>query len=262
MQTLQKPDMSATQDPGNINDTYFDGYYKEIWRAVIPDELTGKEIDFMIQYFDLKPGDSVLDIMCGYGRHSIGLSEKGMVVTAVDNLEVYIDEINQSAKNKALPITVVLADVAKYESNDFFNLAICMGNSLNFFNYEDAQNIISNISSSLKPGGHFFINSWSIAEIAIRSFKEKGGSEINGLKFSAECKFLFHPSRIETVSTIVAPDGTTETKTAIDYIFSITEMETMLNNAGLVLKEIYSIPGKKKFALGDPRAYIIAEKIA
>jgi len=26
------------------------------------------------------------------------------------------------------------------------------------------------------------------------------------------------------------------------------------------MKEIYSIPGRKKFTLGDPRAYIVAEK--
>jgi hypothetical protein len=37
-------------------------------------------------------------------------------------------------------------------------------------------------------------------------------------------------------------------------------MEEMLNRAGFTLKEIFSIPGKKKFALGEPRAYIIAEK--
>jgi len=40
----------------------------------------------------------------------------------------------------------------------------------------------------------------------------------------------------------------------------INELATMLNKTGLSLKEVYSIPGKKQFTLGDPRAYIIAEK--
>ena len=48
----------------NINDTYFDGYYKEIWRSLIPDELTVKEVDFMWLYFNLQPGNKVLDLMC------------------------------------------------------------------------------------------------------------------------------------------------------------------------------------------------------
>jgi hypothetical protein len=38
-------------------------------------------------------------------------------------------------------------------------------------------------------------------------------------------------------------------------------MESMLNKAGFTVKEMYSIPGKKKFEEGEPRIYIIAEKI-
>ncbi len=69
------------------------------------------------------------------------------------------------------------------------------------------------------------------------------------------------PTRIETDHLILAPDGKTETKKAVDYIYSIAETELMLNEAGFVMKEVYSIPGRKKFTLGEPRAYIIAEKI-
>ena len=35
----------------NINDSYFDGYYKDIWRSLIPAELTMKEVDFMHALF-------------------------------------------------------------------------------------------------------------------------------------------------------------------------------------------------------------------
>jgi hypothetical protein len=47
--------MASIQDSNmeNINDSYFDGYYKEIWRVMIPDELTTKEVDFMLPYFSL-----------------------------------------------------------------------------------------------------------------------------------------------------------------------------------------------------------------
>jgi hypothetical protein len=46
----------------------------------------------------------------------------------------------------------------------------------------------------------------------------------------------------------------------VDYIFSINELESMMGRAGLRLKEIYSIPGRKKFTLGEPRAYLVAQK--
>ncbi len=245
----------------NINDTFFDGYYKEIWRTIIPDELTVKEVDFMIPYFNLQQGDKLLDLMCGYGRHSIALARKGMAVTAVDNLSDYINEISELAEKEQLPLKAIRTDVLRYKTGELFDLVICMGNSLNFFNAEDVSKLLGTVSDHLKKGGHLLINTWSIAEIAVKNFKEKTWSRVGDLKFLTESKFLFQPARIETESTIISPDGKTEVKTGIDYIFSINEMETMLGKAGLALKKVYSIPGRKEFTPGEPRAYLVAEKI-
>jgi 2-polyprenyl-3-methyl-5-hydroxy-6-metoxy-1,4-benzoquinol methylase len=245
----------------NINDSFFDGYYKEIWKTIIPDELTVKEVDFIIPYFNLKEGSRVLDLMCGYGRHAIALAKKGMAVTAVDNLSDYINEISEVAEQEQLPLKVVKTDVLRYKTGEEFDLVLCMGNSLNFFNAEDVSKILGIVAVHLRKGGQLLINTWSIAEIAIKNFKEKGWSQIGEMKFLTDSKFLFNPTRIETESTIISPDGKTEVKQGIDYIFSLNEMETMLKTAGLTLKEVYSIPGRKKFTVGEPRAYLVAEKI-
>ena len=245
----------------NINDTFFEGYYKEVWRSIIPDELTVKEIDFIISHFNLEPGSKVLDLMCGYGRHAIALAKKGMAVTAVDNLGDYTSEISKVSEKEQLPLKVMKADAITYQPDDEFDLIICMGNSLNFFNAEETTKIFDKIVSVLKPGGHLLINSWSLAEIVIKNFQQKSWSTVAGMKSLADSKFLFHPTRIETEWTFIDAAGKTENKTGVDYIYSINEMETMLNQAGLVLKEVYSIPGKKKFSLGEPRAYLVAEKM-
>jgi cyclopropane fatty-acyl-phospholipid synthase-like methyltransferase len=244
----------------NINDTYFDGHYKEIWKTIIPAELTGKEIDFMLPYFQLKEGSKVLDLMCGYGRHSIALAQKGILVTAVDNLGDYTEEIKATVEKEKLPVQVITSDVLKYHSEETYDLAICMGNSLNFFNAADTTKLLKNVAAQLKPGGSLLINSWSIAEIAFKNFTAKSWSTIGEYKFLTDTTVLFHPTRMETESIIMSADGSTETKLAIDYIFSINEMEAMLNVSGFTLKEVYSIPGRKKFSVGEPRAYLVAEK--
>lgn len=244
----------------NINDTFFDGYYKDIWKTLIPDELTIKEVDFMVPYFNLNAGSKVLDLMCGYGRHAIAMGRKGINSTAVDNLVEYIDEINTVIQKENLPVKAIQSSVLDFSTEEKFDLVICMGNSINFFDLSEITGLLKKISSFLKPGGSFLINSWSIAEIAIKNFKEKSWSQIGELKFLTESQFLYHPTRIETKSTIIDKSGQMETKTGIDYIYSLNEMEAMLSKAGLVLKEVYSIPGRKKFTVGEPRAYLIAQK--
>ena len=244
----------------NINDNFFDGHYKDIWKTIIPEQLTEKEVDFMLPYFNLKEGSRVLDLMCGYGRHALALARKGITSTAVDNLADYIDEVKSTAAKEKLAVNAVQSDVLSFSTDEKFDLVLCMGNSINFFNADDTLRLLKNISSFLKPGGHLLINSWSIAEIAIRNFKEKAESEVGEVKFSTESQYLFHPARIEAEITIIK-DGKTEIKKGIDYIFSINEMETMLKQVGLTLKEVYSIPGRKKFTVGEPRAYMVTEKL-
>lgn len=113
----------------------------------------------------------------------------------------------------------------------------------------------------LQSGGHLLINSWSIAEIAFRNFSATSNSLSGEIQFDNVSEILFSPTRMETASKMTGADGSIETKTAIDFIYSINELETLLTHAGLVLKQVYSIPGKKKFTVGEPRAYIVAGKI-
>lgn len=244
----------------NVNDTFFDGHYKEIWRSIIPDELTAKEIDFMLPYFNLRPGSEVLDLMCGYGRHALALASKGIQVTAVDNLPHYTAELKTKAAAAHLPVEVITTGVLQFVPAKKYDLAICMGNSLNFFDAADTVKIFRMIAESLKEDGQLLINSWSIAEISFKNFSAKSWSQVGNLKYLVESNIIFHPTRLETISTIIASDGATEVKEAVDYIFSLNEMEAMLAAAGLKLKEVYSIPGRKKFSIGEPRAYMIAGK--
>ncbi len=242
----------------NINDSFFDGHYKDIWKAIIPEQLTSREVQFMVDYFQLLPGDHLLDMMCGYGRHSLALAEKGIQVTAVDNLPDYVKEVGAKAKEHDLPVQVLQQSVLEHRPIRKYKLIICMGNSLNFFNPDDTGLLLDNWKNALAPEGHILINSWSLAETVIPHFAEQSEAVHGGVNIVSRSEFLFHPTRIETHTTMTGENGVMESKTAIDYIYSVNEIEALLNKSGLKLEEIYDIPGKKKYALGSPRAYIIA----
>jgi cyclopropane fatty-acyl-phospholipid synthase-like methyltransferase len=246
----------------NINDRFFDGYYKDIWRALIPEALTKAEVDYLVHEARLEAGSRVLDLMCGYGRHAFLLARQGINVTAVDNLADYINEIKEIARKENLPITTSQEDVMQFHSQEEFDLIICMGNNMSFFNKEDSEKLFSNICSHLKTNGKVIFNSWMIAEIAIKQFKDNSWTTLGDIKCLYNSKYMFSPARIETESIFIAQDGNVETKKAVDYIYSLNEIEAMLNKSGLAVKAIWSIPGKKKFTLGEPRVYLITEKLS
>jgi len=255
------PKLVMALPTGNINNAFFEGVYKHVWKGLIPNGLTEAEVDFIQDIGNIKQGGRVLDIMCGYGRHSIELARRDHAVTAVDNLKDYIKEIESTAKEEDLAIEAILSDVLEVELSGIYDAAICMGNSFAFFNKEESISLLKKITSHLKPTGVLVINSWMIAEIAIRHFREKEWYRVNDYKYLLDYKFLFHPNRIESEQTVIAKDGSIEVIKGVDFVFTLDELEVMFKEAGLATKEIYSTPRKKKFTMGDGRIYIVAEKI-
>ena len=248
------------QSTQNINSAFFKGIYKEVWRNEIPKGLTEAEVDFIEEIAKLKKQDTVLDIMCGYGRHANELAKRGYSVTAIDNSKEYIDEIKVIAEGEKLSVKAMLEDVSQAKFTERYDAVICMGNSFAFFNAETAKAILQQIFGCLSLGGVFIINTWTIAEIAIKNFQERTWHYVNYYKFFTESKFLFQPTRIESNYTILAASGEMETLKGIDYIFSFAELELMLNNAGFKMRDVYSTPRKRKYNFGDSRAYIVAVK--
>lgn len=244
----------------NINDSYFDGHYKDIWREVNPPELTRVEVEFMINHFALNKDSVVLDMMCGYGRHALALARQGVAVTAIDNLKAYTDEVAATAAAENLPVTTVEGNIFTYQPSQSYDLAICMGNSLNFFPEEELMVILKTVTDNLKPGGAMLIHSYSLAETIIKQFNPRTWTDIGELRILSKSRYLFFPTRLDTETMIITAKGEIEMKQAVDYIFSVSEMGKILDSVGLQLKDIYTIPGRKKFAVGDPYAYMVAVK--
>lgn len=252
--------MIMTSSTPNKNDVFFEGIYKNVWKKLIPPGLSEAECDFIEDIAQLKAGDKVLDLMCGYGRHTLELARRGYKVTAIDNSEDYIREIKASSEKENLPVETFVAGALDIELSAKYKAILCMGNSFAFFNREEAISLLKKISSLLEPNGIFLINSWMIAEIAIKHFREKEWIEVDDYKYLMDYKFQFQPSRIESEHTIIDKAGHVETISGVDYIFTLTELETMFNEAGLTTSQLYSTPRKRPFKMGDNRIYIEVAK--
>lgn len=244
----------------NINDAFFSGTYKEVWRKLIPPGLSETECDFIQDISALKRGDAVLDLMCGYGRHSLELGRRGYDVTALDNAADYIHEIKNTAAAEGLPVEAFAGSVLTAPLHKSYKAVVCMGNSFAFFERADAVALLKKAASHLRPDGVLLINSWMIAEIAIKHFREKEWYELDGYKYLLDYKFHFQPSRIESEHTLVTTDGRVEVISGVDYIFTLAEMEAMFAEAGLATKALYATPRKRPFKMGDNKIYIVAGK--
>ncbi|RYY96629.1 MAG: class I SAM-dependent methyltransferase [Chitinophagaceae bacterium] len=252
-----KPQATALK---NINDDFFAGAYRELWRQTIPAGLTGAEADLIMDECSLQRGSRVADLMCGYGRHALELARRGCNVTAIDNSEAYISEIRENAAVESLPVAAQCTPVLDWKPEGQYDALLCMGNSFAFFNESDSRILLRRFAAALAPGGHLLINTWMVAEIAYRHFKEREWHELPGFRYLISNRFQLEPARIESEHILIDRENRVETLQAVDYIFTIGELGAMMTDAGLRPGPVYSTPRKRPFGMGDGRAYLFATK--
>ena len=73
---------------------------------------TAQEVGFLLDALDLSPGDRVLDVGCGPGRHALEFARRGIRCVGVDISERFIDVARTQAEAESL------VDLATFERGD------------------------------------------------------------------------------------------------------------------------------------------------
>lgn len=70
--------------PDDWADNFFDSGFETTFRLLGKYDSTEQDIADLVELLTLQPGDRILDVPCGFGRHSGPLSQRGYSVTGID----------------------------------------------------------------------------------------------------------------------------------------------------------------------------------
>ena len=139
-------------------------WYKKIWTLDIQNqswvEDTKRQVDFMTQKLHLKGGEKILDLACGFGRHSLELARRGFSVTGVDITPSYIQFAKEEAQKEGLSAEFLCHDIRDVQFNNEFDVVINMADGAIGYLENDTENqkIFACVSKALKHGGRNFMD--------------------------------------------------------------------------------------------------------
>jgi cyclopropane fatty-acyl-phospholipid synthase-like methyltransferase len=244
------------------NKEWYKTFFKT-WKVIQPffysSEQTRKNADFIWKVLNLKKGLKVLDVPCGNGRIGFELAKKGCVVTGIDFNENIIEKAKQASKKRKLKVDFHIGDMRKISWKNKFDAAICWWGSFGYFNEKGNRNFIKAVSSSLKKGGRFIIDTHTM-ETLLPKYQSRGWENFGNIKVLEDRRFDFVNSRI-IVDWIFIKDGKEIKRTSSIQLYTYKELTALLRKFCFGNFKSYGSCNIKDDVFFGKRLILTAEKI-
>jgi SAM-dependent methyltransferase len=150
---------------------FFDNHYLKVHKDL--ENQSSREVESIVKMMALKPKTKVLDLCCGYGRHSIELAQRGFEVTGYDLSDFFLEKAQKDSATLKLKIDFVKGDMRKLPFEGKFDAVVNLFTSFGFFNQEkDDLKVLKGVSQALKPKGLFLLDLKN-REHLIRNFQRR-----------------------------------------------------------------------------------------
>jgi SAM-dependent methyltransferase len=245
--------------PGNWWREFFDNAYLKIYRT--EDLLKApREVEGIVEILNLPTGSKILDLCCGYGRHSIPLARRGYMMTGLDLSDVLLSKAKNDSKKEGVEVKWIEGDMRDIPLENEFDGAINIFTAFGYFK-EDSENekVIHSVFRSLKRGGKFLLETIN-REWIIRNFQEKDWEILSGKTVALDERELdLEKSRSRARTLILGKEKRSERSLSL-RLYTLTEMISILNQAGLNVKSVYGGLDGSEYSLNSKRMVILAEK--
>ncbi|MGQ0814921.1 MAG: class I SAM-dependent methyltransferase [Gemmatimonadota bacterium] len=137
---------------------YFGDDFFDLHVDLFPEDLSRREIGGMLELLRLPVGARILDVPCGWGRHSVLLAEQGYQVIGSDLSHALLRRMESVQRR---PVPRVVADIRMQPLREgSFEAVINVFTSLGLF-LDDAEDLraLREAQRLLKPGGRFLLES-------------------------------------------------------------------------------------------------------
>lgn len=231
---------SIAKNSENWFSTWFDSPYYHILYKNRNEEEAQVFMDNITNYLNMPENGTILDLACGKGRHSIYLNKLGYQVTGVDLSENSIAIANKYSNETLQFKTHDMREPCNKTYDAVFNLFTSFGY---FDTYEDNIKTLNAIKDSINEYGFGVIDFFN-SDFIIENLVAEENKEIDGITFNIK-RFVENKKIIKEIR--FEDKGESFYFSEKVSAFTLSDFETMMEEAGIYLLEIFGDYKLRKF---------------
>ncbi len=241
-------------------------FYKIRYYQSITKKQTTDEVYFLKEFLPLKKYKNILDFICGFGRHSIGLARIGY---NVEGFDIDRDSIKQAKKTikilKLKNVNFYVKNVLKFHKKNKFYGVICLYSSIGFLEEKSNEKIFKKLFQSVKVGGRIILDvmnsQWAIKHLVPYSEKKINYQGKNYL-IKHKREILYNPIREKNIIEFFDKANFKKYNTSyILRLYSLKELKRKFQKNNLKIYKYFGSFKKERVSKNQQRIIIVADKV-
>jgi ubiquinone/menaquinone biosynthesis C-methylase UbiE len=218
-------------------DSLFSEFYLRAYASDERDADAGQQALAAARLAGCTEGAEVLDVPCGFGRHSIPLAQAGYRVVGTDRSQALLDEARRRAGEGP---EFVRADYREMPFADAsFDAALNLYTSIGFLGDEEDTRALAEIGRVLRPGAPLVIETMHRDRLVTLGTDRHWELLGEGRLLVAQTTFDFASGVAQTTQTLIEPGNERESRTWSLRVYTATELVAMLDRAGFAEAKCY-----------------------
>jgi SAM-dependent methyltransferase len=219
-------------DSAEAWDAVFNEFYLRAFATAEHDEQARDQALGAARLAGCPGGGDIVDVPCGFGRHSLELARAGYRVTGVDRSQVLLDEAARRAAGERGP-ELVRADYRELPFPDErFDAALNLFSSLGYLGDEEDTRVLAEIRRVLRPEGRLVIETMHRDWLARNIIEHRWNRVAEGRLLLEQGSFDPVSGMAQTTQTLIDGGGERESRTWALRVYSATELVAMVRAAG------------------------------
>ena len=202
----------------------------------------------------------VLDLACGFGRHTLALREKGALACGIDLSADLLEHAARTPPYSALRGSLARADMRKLPfQNAVFDSLVCLFSSFGYLAPAEDAGVLREMARVLVPRGIAVLDLMNPAHVRTSlvesSRTERGGHVVDERRWLED-----DGRRVHKQVTLREPGGRERRWHESVRLYESSEIESLLRAAGLSLVRSFGDLAPEPYTAASPRQVLLARR--